>query len=836
MLVSVQPEDDPFPWTLVLPHPGQTLSQSDRTMKTFELKVTKRAPTMEKLKELLSSYGLPQSGKRHALALRLRGFANDPTEWNNLYIPARQHERGNISQRRATTSHAARRIISQFGVKNPQAEFLPKKGGTGMRAPQPVTESIISKNNAWARKVLAQSGLGERKTLLVAGPQLEEDQSNVTVVQSTDAEASHLTDRCDEHGARQGSSGAGVPVTTSSRSPDKSTTGIRRLERRVVDLNQGVLHEIGEVKQQLSSMQYAMTTFAHRQQMSSMPAAGSDSESLRRSCTTPAFRPVDPVNTTWPETSARLPFNNSEPFPSATSIQPIPFGSNANILDSVDAPGQSSNSLVDPHQPQPAQDLTIATEPDLLHFDFPDGERVTFDKTRVPNPPPVSFSDDISALFKEWHQSDLLKVSGRGIPIKYWPWFYQKRAHIKNYAWDVIRSKWNKWKYIVEERERFASDDAFWAQYSDESGKHLNQQTILARLQKAREEDNKRDAAAALKFFDNDLNHPLAHGYFGYKKRNISSLCSKPEAIARKWRELLKRRPDVADAWRHSLAEQVELEPALASTSVALEMSSSIPVLSGSSPECNTLAMISNHISLNRTSMSMPHPPNVTGGLAVGSNAGNKEDEAHEAEDAPATSGDASERGNSRKHHRASSSAGTSRAANNSAPFSAAQNQAGAPNTSPHARPSAIPPGAPPLAILGVSLSMPVDHSLYQAQATPTSPNYAQAEAGYPRPPVLGGDPNMYAPYEYPSGPPPQPYHGFHDGEPGSPQPGMWATAGYDKWAMGTPGCATRQPVREAMRGCSSGRHSPSDPDTFDMWGTPAAMADAFTFGASDFT
>ncbi|KAH9889992.1 SRF-type transcription factor (DNA-binding and dimerization domain)-domain-containing protein [Cubamyces lactineus] len=179
---------------------------------------------------------------------------------------------------------------------------------------------------------------------------------------------------------------------------------------------------------------------------------------------------------------------------------------------------------------------------------------------------------------------------------------------------------------------------------------------------------------------------------------------------------------------------------------------------------------------LNRTSMSMPHPPNVPGGLAIGSNAGNKDDEAHEeAEDAPATSGDASERGNSRKRRRASSSAGTSRAANNSAPSGGAQNQAGAPNTSPHARPSAIPPGAPPLTIPGVPPPMPLEHSPRQAQATPTSPNYAQPGGGYPPPPGPGGDPNMYAPpHGYPSGPPPQPYPGFHDGgAPGGPQPGM---------------------------------------------------------------
>ncbi|KAJ2987813.1 hypothetical protein NUW54_g9313 [Trametes sanguinea] len=88
--------------------------------------------------------------------------------------------------------------------------------------------------------------------------------------------------------------------------------------------------------------------------------------------------------------------------------------------------------------------MTIPSE-NLMIFEL-DGEEIAFDKTAVPNPPPVSFADDLSQLFREWHSSNLLVVNGRGIPIKHWNSFYGKRAQIKSHVWDVIRARWNKWK------------------------------------------------------------------------------------------------------------------------------------------------------------------------------------------------------------------------------------------------------------------------------------------------------------------------------------------------------------------------------------------------------
>ena len=89
------------------------------------------------------------------------------------------------------------------------------------------------------------------------------------------------------------------------------------------------------------------------------------------------FRTSDPVDTTWAETSAMIPINNSTvSLSSATSTQAqaTPFGSNANVLCSGDAPEHSSP--VAPCQSQPACDPPIASQ-DILYFDLPGGEPST---------------------------------------------------------------------------------------------------------------------------------------------------------------------------------------------------------------------------------------------------------------------------------------------------------------------------------------------------------------------------------------------------------------------------------------------------------------------------
>ncbi|KAM5538727.1 hypothetical protein V8D89_007756 [Ganoderma adspersum] len=180
---------------------------------------------------------------------------------------------------------------------------------------------------------------------------------------------------------------------------------------------------------------------------------------------------------------------------------------------------------------------------------------------------------------------------------------------------------------------------------------------------------------------------------------------------------------------------------------------------------------------INRTSMPMQHPPNVPGGLAIGSAPSTKEDEAQEeSEENPGDVGRPP-----RKRRRASSSVNQPRG-NNSPIVSGSSGapQAGAPSQSPHARPGQIPPGAPPITIPGVPPQMPLESSPRQAQAAPppTSPNYAQPTGGYPPAPA-SGDPNMYAQHGGYPGAPPQQYTSF--GHDGAAQPAVnqnpWASA-----------------------------------------------------------
>lgn len=75
-------------------------------------------------------------------------------------------------------------------------------------------------------------------------------------------------------------------------------------------------------------------------------------------------------------------------------------------------------------------------------------DELAVDQTAVPDPPAIVFSQDLSALFAQWHCSDALVVNGRGIPIKYWPVLYHVKHGIKRSAWKALRTNWGNWKVI----------------------------------------------------------------------------------------------------------------------------------------------------------------------------------------------------------------------------------------------------------------------------------------------------------------------------------------------------------------------------------------------------
>lgn len=72
--------------------------------------------------------------------------------------------------------------------------------------------------------------------------------------------------------------------------------------------------------------------------------------------------------------------------------------------------------------------------------------QLTFDPATVPDPPTVTFADDIELLVEEWRCSERLVVAGKGIPICCWDKVYSKRAGVKEHAWSSLRCSWGNWK------------------------------------------------------------------------------------------------------------------------------------------------------------------------------------------------------------------------------------------------------------------------------------------------------------------------------------------------------------------------------------------------------
>ncbi|KAH9908817.1 uncharacterized protein BXZ73DRAFT_109833 [Epithele typhae] len=210
----------------------------------------------------------------------------------------------------------------------------------------------------------------------------------------------------------------------------------------------------------------------------------------------------------------------------------------------------------------------------LRFFTLDTGETFPFDKRTVRNPASISYARNLSALFKDWHESSHLVVNGRAIPIKSWPFFFQSLVGVRK-GWKVLKQKWGMWKFIVAERESFPDDDTFWAAHSDPDGTRHPQQRIANDLQVrrlAQQADHSALVEQALKFYGGNLARadagvekkaPREARYFTYVRRNEVVTLKTPSRIASAWLQLLTDRPDVAAEWA-AMREWEEIEAELA--------------------------------------------------------------------------------------------------------------------------------------------------------------------------------------------------------------------------------------------------------------------------------
>lgn len=144
------------------------------------------------------------------------------------------------------------------------------------------------------------------------------------------------------------------------------------------------------------------------------------------------------VNINWTPSSTTVTHENMDEEERRTSI---PHQQDEVSTNDMQEPSERIFSL-------PIQNELEGIDPEFVRTVYLGDKLFCFDKRELKPPPIYHFSKDIPQLFTEWENSRLLVIQGQGIPIKYWPVFYQKKAHINDNRriWESIKVMWGNWK------------------------------------------------------------------------------------------------------------------------------------------------------------------------------------------------------------------------------------------------------------------------------------------------------------------------------------------------------------------------------------------------------
>ncbi|KAJ7633797.1 hypothetical protein DFH06DRAFT_1336887 [Mycena polygramma] len=503
---------------LTLPELSQTLGP-DNLIKETQVRITNKTMVKD-LQGHLASYGLAISGKNKAvLVTRLREYANDRERWMGIFQARTKRSRGDITGSRVNT-HSGKRIVSQFGQAEIQSEYPSKR--VAVRGQREINEAEIAASDSWAAAALSSlpSSSSRRPAIAAEEDSEEADERHnepLTVLIQPSTERTNVPQQeqviTQEDGTLIGDQQIPTMITALSAQVNALSQQIqmpRREEHRRTDLRlRKVERELKSVKSNISDIHWGVSRLV----------AANDAPAGAPPLLASSSHPPNALGLTEPSSTAR----------------------NENVPSSTFVPAEA----IDPEK--------------LMVVVLENDEEFSFDVTRVPNPPNIHFSGDIPRLFREWEDSKLLMVNGRGIAIKYWPLFYKRRkqaASQKNGAWDKIRTEWGNWKFLVEERQQFTSEDDFWRSHSTANGTHLRFQQILDALKESRERRDKVDAAAARRFFHADLDHSDADGAFAYVKSGKRRIKDQDSSVAEIWRELLVNNLDIARRWAEIQVER----------------------------------------------------------------------------------------------------------------------------------------------------------------------------------------------------------------------------------------------------------------------------------------
>ncbi|KAJ3759915.1 hypothetical protein EV360DRAFT_81673 [Lentinula raphanica] len=162
------------------------------------------------------------------------------------------------------------------------------------------------------------------------------------------------------------------------------------------------------------------------------------------------------------------------------------------------------------------------------------GTVITFSPSTVPDPPLVSFADDIPKLVRMWDDAApdyqvtecLLKVEGHGIPLRLWEHVYKYGG---DQRWKGTKDKWGKWKFVVEAYNRLGKDK-FWAKYRDtKNDKPMSYTAIVEELRKERKVSDALVTARVREHFGDEFKDK-----FTYRGQQLV----RPSAIAKRSRTI----------------------------------------------------------------------------------------------------------------------------------------------------------------------------------------------------------------------------------------------------------------------------------------------------------
>ncbi|KAG2115289.1 uncharacterized protein F5147DRAFT_569635 [Suillus discolor] len=162
-----------------------------------------------------------------------------------------------------------------------------------------------------------------------------------------------------------------------------------------------------------------------------------------------------------------------------------------------------------------------------------DGTVLKLADADIPNPPAISFVNNISQLnsmwddhMVHWRGESVMNIQGHPIALEYWPLLY---CYSRDHQWKDTKSKWTDWwvsAYVVE-CYREGTKAQFWEEFSAD-GKCMTYTVIVQKLCAKR----KMALAAAVEHACKEYGDKF-NDLFTYWKGGEEHVMVKPSAVAK---------------------------------------------------------------------------------------------------------------------------------------------------------------------------------------------------------------------------------------------------------------------------------------------------------------